>query len=130
MIRLADGKERTFQNISGTTFWDASGKPISAQQFVQGLFGKLPELFRDEEDLRRIWSDPDTRKALVDGLAERGFAGEQLKQIQRMIDAEASDLFDVLSTLPSRRLRSSELNVPRRGGPTSFPTETSAKLSS
>jgi type I restriction enzyme R subunit len=96
VIRLADGKERTFQHISGTTFWDASGKPISAQQFVEQLFGKLPELFGDEEELRRIWSDPDTRKALIDGLAERGFAGEQLTQIRRMVDAEASDLFDVL----------------------------------
>jgi type I restriction enzyme R subunit len=96
VIKLADGKERTFQHIAGTTFWDASGKPISAQQFVEGLFGKLPELFRNEDELRRIWSDPDTRKALVDGLAERGFAGEQLTQIRRMIDAEASDLFDVL----------------------------------
>ncbi len=96
VIKLADGKERTFQHISGTTFWDASGKPISAQQFVEQLFGKLPELFANEDELRRIWSDPDTRKALVDGLAERGFAGEQLAQIRRMIDAEASDLFDVL----------------------------------
>jgi type I restriction enzyme R subunit len=96
VIKLADGKERTFQHISGTTFWDAGGKPISAQQFVEQLFGKLPELFRNEEELRRIWSDPDTRKALVEGLAERGFAGEQLEQIRRMIDAEASDLFDVL----------------------------------
>jgi type I restriction enzyme R subunit len=96
VIKLADGKERTFQHISGTTFWDASGKPISAQQFVEQLFGKLPELFGNEDDLRRIWSDPETRKALVDGLAERGFAGEQLTQIRRMIDAEASDLFDVL----------------------------------
>src|SRR5690606_28848873 len=52
--------------------------------------------FGDEDELRRIWSDPDTRKALVDGLAERGFAGEQLTSIRRMIDAEASDLFDVL----------------------------------
>ena len=58
---------------------------------AEGLFGKLPELFRNEDELRRIWSDPDTRKALVDGLAERGFAGEQLTQIRRMIDAEASD---------------------------------------
>lgn len=96
VIKLADGKERTFQHITGTTFWDASGKPISAQQFVEGLFGKLPELFGDEDELRRIWSDPDTRKTLVAGLAERGFAGEQLNQIRRMIDAEASDLFDVL----------------------------------
>jgi type I restriction enzyme R subunit len=96
VIRLADGKERTLQHISGTTFWDASGKPISAQQFVEQLFGKLPELFGDEDELRRLWSDPETRKALVEGLAERGFAGEQLGQIRRMIDAEASDLFDVL----------------------------------
>jgi type I restriction enzyme R subunit len=96
VIRLADGKERTFQHISGTTFWDASGKPISAQQFVEQLFGKLPELFANEEELRRIWSDPDTRKALVDGLAERGFGGEHLASIRRMIDAEASDLFDIL----------------------------------
>lgn len=96
VIRLADGKERAFQHISGTTFWDASGKPISAQQFVEQLFGTLPELFRNEDELRRIWSDPDTRQALLEGLAERGFAGEQLAQIRRMIDAEASDLFDVL----------------------------------
>jgi type I restriction enzyme R subunit len=55
VIKLADGKERTFQHISGTTFWDAGGKPISAQQFVEQLFGRLPELFRDEDELRRIW---------------------------------------------------------------------------
>lgn len=96
VIRLADGKERTFQHISGTTFWDASGRPISAQQFVEQLFGKLPELFRDEDELRRLWSDPETRRGLIDGLAERGFGGEQLVAIRRMIDAEASDLFDVL----------------------------------
>jgi type I restriction enzyme R subunit len=96
IIRLADGKERTLQHISSTSFWDAGGKPISAQQFVEQLFGRLPELFRDEDELRRIWSDPDTRRALIDGLAERGFAGEQLVQIRRVVDAEASDLFDVL----------------------------------
>lgn len=96
VIKLADGKERSFQHISGTTFWDASGKPISAQQFVEQLFGQLPELFRDEDELRHIWGDPETRRALINGLAERGFAGEQLSQIRRMIDADASDLFDVL----------------------------------
>lgn len=34
--------------------------------------------------------------AVTGRVAERGFAGEQLGQIRRMIDAEASDLFDVL----------------------------------
>jgi type I restriction enzyme R subunit len=116
VIKLADGKERTIQHISGTTFWDASGRPISAQQFVEQLFGKLPELFRDEDELRRIWSDPDTRKALVHGLAERGFAGEQLGQIRRMIDAEASDLFDVLRYIAFTRapLKRAERAAARR----------------
>jgi type I restriction enzyme, R subunit len=96
VIKLADGKERHFQHMSATTFWDASGKPISATQFVEELFGKLPELFRDEDELRTIWSQPDTRAALVAGLTERGFDGEQLTSVRRMIDGEDSDLFDVL----------------------------------
>jgi type I restriction enzyme R subunit len=96
-IKLADGKERTFQHISATTFWDASGKPVSAQQFIEALFGKLPELFKDEGELRTIWSQPDTRRSLIDGLAERGFGGEQLDAIRRAADAQESDLFDVLA---------------------------------
>src|SRR5690606_14939587 len=65
---------------------------------------------------RRIWSDPDTRKALIDGLAERGFAGEQLAQIRRMIDAEASDLFDVLRYIAFTRapLKRAERAAARR----------------
>jgi type I restriction-modification system DNA methylase subunit len=39
----------------------------------------------------------DTRKVLLASLAERGFAGEQLAEISRMINAEKSDLFDVLA---------------------------------
>lgn len=103
VIRLADGKERTFQHMSATTFWDASGKPISAAQFVQNLFGKLPELFRDEDDLRRIWGQPDTRAALVAGLAERGFDGEALGSVRKMIDGDDCDLFDVLNYIAHTR---------------------------
>ncbi len=97
VIKLADGKERTFQHISATTFWSEDGKPVSAQQFIEGLFGKLPELFRDEDELRQIWSQPDTRRKLIEGLAERGFAGEQLEAIRTATDAQESDLFDVLA---------------------------------
>lgn len=66
------------------------------QAFVESLFGKRPELFRDEDALRRIWSQPDTRAALVAGLTERGFDGEQLHSVRHLIDGENSDLFDVL----------------------------------
>jgi len=97
VIRLADGKERAFQHISATTFWSVDGKPVSAQQFIEDLFGQLPDLFRDEDELRAIWGQPDTRRKLVEGLAERGFTGEALDGIRRATDSQESDLFDVLA---------------------------------
>jgi type I restriction enzyme R subunit len=96
-IKLADGKERTFQHQSSTTFWSPDGKPMSAAEFVERLFGDIPKLFTDEDALRELWSRPDTRKALLEGLAERGYGEEQLTEISRLIDAKESDLYDVLA---------------------------------
>jgi type I restriction enzyme R subunit len=96
-IKLADGKERTIQHMTATSFWHPDGTPMSAAQFMELLFGKLPEFFRDEDELRAIWSAPDTRKRLLEGLTEKGFGREQLAEMQRIIDAEQSDLFDVLA---------------------------------
>jgi type I restriction enzyme R subunit len=96
-IKLADGKERTIQHMMATTFWSVDGRPMSAAQFIERLFGELPELFKDEDELRRIWSRPDTRKALLQSLSEKGYGGEQLTEMRKMIDAEKSDLFDVLA---------------------------------
>ena len=70
---------------------------MSAQQFMELLFGELPEFFKDEAELRALWSAPDTRKMLLNGLAEKGFGHEQLAEMQKIIDAEKSDLFDVLA---------------------------------
>jgi type I restriction enzyme R subunit len=96
-VKLADGKERTIQHMIATSFWHPDGTPMSAQQFMELLFGKLPAFFKDEAELRAIWSAPDTRKKLLEGLAEKGFGVEQLAEMQRIIDAEKSDLFDVLA---------------------------------
>jgi type I restriction enzyme R subunit len=96
-VKLADGKERTIQHMMATTFWHPDGAPMSAQQFMELLFGRLPEFFRNEEELRALWSVPDTRKKLLQGLADKGFGGEQLAEMQKIIDAEKSDLFDVLA---------------------------------
>ncbi|MDD3884062.1 MAG: DEAD/DEAH box helicase family protein [Gallionella sp.] len=98
-VKLRDGKERTIQHISVTTFWGAEGKPLSAAQFLEMLFGQLPEFFRDEEELRALWSMPDTRKKLLEGLTEKGFGKAQLSEMQKIIDAENSDLFDVLANV-------------------------------
>jgi type I restriction enzyme R subunit len=96
-VKLADGKERTIQSMVATTFWSADGKPISAAQFMESLFGAVPEFFKDEDQLRALWSAPDTRKALLQGLAEKGFGRDVLAEMQKLIDAEKSDLFDVLA---------------------------------
>lgn len=96
-VRLADGKARAIQHMMCTSFWHPDGTPMSAQQFMESLFGQLPDFFKDEDELRLIWSAPDTRKKLLQGLAEKGFGGEQLAEMQRIIDAEKSDLFDVLA---------------------------------
>lgn len=96
-IKLADGKERTIQHMMATTFWSPDGKPMSAAQFIEKLFGELPELFKSEEELRELWSKPDTRKALIEALAEKGYGDEQIGEIKKIVDAEKSDVFDVLA---------------------------------
>ena len=96
-VKLADGKARTIQHMMMTTFWHPDGTPMSAQQFMEMLFGKLPEFFQSEDELRALWSVPDTRKKLLQGLAEKGFGHGQLVEMQKIIDAEKSDLFDVLA---------------------------------
>ena len=96
-VKLSDGKSRNIQHMTATTFWSADGRPMSAAQFLEVLFGTLPEFFKDEDELRRLWGLPDTRKVLLAGLDDRGFGREQLAEMQRVIEAENSDLFDVLA---------------------------------
>ena len=96
-VKLADGKARTIQHMMCTTFWHPDGTPMSAQQFMELLFGKLPEFFKNEAELRALWSDPSTRRKLLEGLAENGFGRGQLDEMQKIIEAEKCDLFDVLA---------------------------------
>jgi type I restriction enzyme, R subunit len=96
-VKLADGKERTIQHMMMTTFWHPDGTPMSAQQFMELLFGKLPDFFQSEEELRKLWSAPDTRAKLLAALAEKDFGHASLVEMQKIIGAENSDLFDVLA---------------------------------
>lgn len=96
-VKLADGKDRQIQHMSATSFWHPDGTPMSAAEFMKALFGELPEFFKDEDELRAIWCAPDTRRKLLEGLAEKGFGRDQLAEMQKIIDAEKCDLFDVLA---------------------------------
>jgi type I restriction enzyme R subunit len=95
-IKLRDGKEREIQSMIATSFWSADGKPISAEEFLNNLFGALPNLFKSEDELRTLWSNPLTRRTLLEELDAAGFGKEELTTLQKLIDAEKSDLFDVL----------------------------------
>jgi type I restriction enzyme R subunit len=96
-IKLRDGKEREIQHMIATSFWGADGKPVSIQEFMDKMFGAMPEFFKSEEELRKIWSDPITRKVFLEKIATIGYGKDELEMLQKMIDAEQSDLFDVLN---------------------------------
>jgi type I restriction enzyme R subunit len=95
-IKLKNGKEREIQHMVSTSFWSADGKPISAEEFLNNLFGELPKLFKDEEELRKLWSNPLTRKTLLENLDAAGFPKDDLLTLQKLVDMEKSDLYDVL----------------------------------
>ena len=96
-VKLADGKVRELQHMVQTSFWSPDGKPISAQEFLESMFGSLPEFFSNEDELRAIWSKPDTRKKLLLELNEKGVTSSQLEDLKGLINAEESDLYDVLA---------------------------------
>jgi type I restriction enzyme R subunit len=95
-VKLADGKEREIEHMMATSFWGADGKPLSSAEFLHKLFGELPNFFKSEEELRELWSKPLTRKTLLQKLDEAGFGADELNTLKKLINAENSDLFDVL----------------------------------
>ena len=103
-IKLSDGKVREIQSMKTTIFF-LDGRPISAQEFLERLFNvlKLPEFFGTEDELRKQWASPITRNELLKKLGEHGCSKEDLIKLQEMIDAENSDLFDVLEYIAYSR---------------------------
>jgi type I restriction enzyme R subunit len=98
VIKLADGKEREFQHMTSKMFYSVDGTPMSLTDFIQSLFNTLemPDLFKNEEELRAVWAVPSTRAHLLKQLEDAGFPTTELLSIQELIDAQNSDLFDVL----------------------------------
>ena len=96
-IKLSDGKIREIQSMSSTMFY-LDGKPVSAEEFIKKLFDtlKLPEILGSEDDLREIWSNPITRSELINKLGKHGCSKDDLNKLRELINAENSDLFDVL----------------------------------
>jgi type I restriction enzyme R subunit len=96
-VKLAQGKELLIDHMIMTSYWTADGRPVSSDEFLRQLYGDLPDLFKNEQQLRGLWSTPDTRRHLLDQLRDRGYGPEQLAELARMINAENSDVYDVLA---------------------------------
>jgi len=96
-VKLSDNKVREIDSMVKTSFWSPTGKPISSQEFIEQLFGDLPSFFTNENELRKLWSLPGTRKKLLTELSEKGYTNSQLEDLRKLIHGEDSDLYDVLS---------------------------------
>jgi type I restriction enzyme R subunit len=96
-IKMSDGNVRNIQFLKATSFWDTEGRPINAQKFINRLYGTLPRFFKDEDELREIWGSPDSRNMLLKGLSDNGFSLDLLMELRRAIEAEQSDIYDVLA---------------------------------
>lgn len=95
-IKLGGGRSVEITD-KGTTFYDiVTGKPMPAKDFVERLIGNAPNFFKTEEELRRVWADPLTRKELLTRMAERGYTEEAFDKIKHLLNADDSDIFDVL----------------------------------
>lgn len=77
------------------------GKLITLKEFVTILVDNdtLPKFFKDDDDLRTQWQNPETRKALLEKMEHDGFSLDKLLKVQKMLNYEKCDLLDVLEYL-------------------------------
>ena len=55
-IKLGKGKEIEITHSVESSFFNADGQPITVQEFLENLYGSIPEFFKSEAELIRIWS--------------------------------------------------------------------------
>lgn len=95
VVQLSNGRKLKVLDIE-TRYIDESGKPLTTFQFLDKLIGFIPDLYNSEEELRKLWSKPETRELLLQKLAESGIDEEQLDSLKKIFEAENSDIFDIL----------------------------------
>ncbi len=96
-IRLSEDNEREIEHTTAIKFF-YKGDQISAEEFLRRVFDLLlsPEFLGNEQKLQEIWANPNTRRELLARLEENGCTKDNLAEFQKVINAENSDLFDVL----------------------------------
>lgn len=97
-VKLLDNRELSVVNVE-TRYIGEDGKPLTAEEYLLSLVGKLPALYQSEAQLRALRSDPKTREDLLRELRRMGLDQEHFELLQAMFEAPESDLFDVLTYL-------------------------------
>jgi type I restriction enzyme R subunit len=112
-IKLSNGRRLSLQ-----TTWEPKiffgDEFINLDEYVEKLFGRIPEFFSGADDLREKWSNPETREQLLRTLDEAGFAEEKLLMLKNMLKMHKCDLLDVLEYIaydstPIERVKRVEL---------------------
>lgn len=112
-VKLSQLRELTLY-----TNWDEriqfGDELITIEEYIQRLFGTLPHFLDGEEDLRKRWSQPDTREQLLDVLDQSGFQEDKLEMTRRILELEQCDMLDVLAyiaynTTPMERQRRADI---------------------
>ena len=112
-VKLSSLRELTLH-----TDWDEriqfGDELISIEEYIKKLFGMLPHFLAGEDDLRKRWSQPDTREQLLEVLAQSGFPEDKLEMTRKFLEMEDCDMLDVLAflaynTTPIDRQRRAEV---------------------
>lgn len=75
------------------------GKKVSVQDFIDQFIAAVKGVAKDKEDLRKRWANPETRQGLFDAFSAFGFAPDQLKVVQKMVEKTECDVLDVMLDL-------------------------------
>jgi len=71
---------------------------MSAQQFMEILFGRLPDFFKNEAELRTLLERPRTHEPkLMQGLAEKGFGRNKWRRCRGSSTRRRAICCDVLA---------------------------------
>ena len=85
---------------------------MSAAQFVERLFGELPALFKDEDELRAIWGMPDhAKEAAVKASPTGGLVNHSWRKYDKSSTLKAATYLMCWPTSALRWHRSLATNV-------------------
>lgn len=98
-VKLWSSREVKVIDIETRYLDPITWKHLSSEDFLKKIIWDLPTFYKDEHQLRELWSNPETRDELLHNLANIWLDTEQLDDLKRIFEAEDSDIFDVLAHL-------------------------------